>query len=886
MKKIFLFLLIFFLFVKTSLPQTYLISSGGTQTTCAGDFFDNGGGGAAYGANRNDVMTFKSNNVTNTHIKVNFNIFDVHSSDTLLVYDGLNISAPIIYRLNNSTATVPFSVKASINNPSGALTFRFKSNSVNQGAGWFSSLICTPMCQDVIAALDLASCIPTPVLENNVYYFNICKGDAVTFVANTGTTAFPQNNVIYAQDVNNSVFTWDFGDGQMNVGSNQNHQYSTPRGYDVTLKVQDVRGCLSSNAINTRVRIADNPLRQINPLPDICSGDSLLISVGYDPSNTININPIGAHQSSSQRFDSTMFIPDGPNCSVQCYNTYVSFNIFSPGQVIRTGSDISSICINMEHSWNGDLGFRIICPNGQSVVLDPNDHNGGGVFLGVPNETDNGCLPQNNPPGSGWVYCWSESFGATQTLTQRGAGSTGTIDSTNRANRTNYILPNNPLSGLIGCPLNGTWNIEICDDWGIDNGYIFWWQLDLASSLLPQNWSYDVQIDTVAWTGPYLYNWTDTTVTVIPPDSTSTATYTYSFSIIDEYGCFYDTSLTLDVVRRPTVNLGLDKAICYGQSVNLDAGGPYTTYTWSNGANSQVVTAVDSGFYYVRVDNFNGTLTCSNFDTVYVTVHPTPVVDFVADDPNGCEPWRVNFTNLTTPVIPLVFSWDFGDGTQSNEESPSHTFQNARTYTVALNALSQYGCTDTETKTNYIEAYPQPVAGFSYAPNDIDADNPLVYFTDESQNPSQWYWNFGDPGSSSLNIANIRNPIHSFSDTGNFTITLTLSSVYGCNDTTSKTLYVREVFAFYVPNAFTPNGDGRNDRFGMEGVSIDDKGFEMNIFNRWGELVFTTTNPTEKWNGRINNEGDILDSDIFTYSIVVKDKRGTYYKKNGIVALL
>lgn len=872
-------------------PQ-YLISQGGTVTVCGADFFDNGGGSTNYGANRNDIITFLSSSPVYTHQILNFNVFDIHPSDTLYVYDGLNISAPLIGRYNNSNAAAPFGVRASVFNSSGALTIRFKTNASNQAAGWFATLMCTPQCQNVMAALNLSQSTPTPHLENGIYYMDICQGDQVHFVADAGSTAFSQNDVIYHQDSINTLFIWDFGDGLMDTATSAYHTYIPQvRGYDVTLLVEDVRGCFSTNAINLRVRIAGNPLRQINALPDICSGDSLMMSVGYDAAATVNINHVGAHQSSSQRFDSTMFIPDGPNCPPGCYNTYVSFNIFAPNQRVQTVNDIMSICVNIEHSFLGDLGFTIICPNGQRCNLDPNNHSGGGTYLGVPLEgTYDGtplCSSAANPHGTGWTYCWAMQYNTPSSRTIEAAGNLGpgTLDSTNRTNNTNYFYPASSFASLIGCPLNGTWNIEICDDWGIDNGYIFYWDLNLSSNLLPQNWSYDVFINTVQWSGPYMYNWTDSTVTIRPPDSVSTGAFVYNFSIVDEYGCYYDTLLTVDIINRPYVNLGPDKEICDGQSVTLNAGGPYTTYAWSNGDATQTTTVTTEGQYIVNVDNNNGTLTCSNFDTVYVTVHPTPATDFTVDPASGCEPLFARFTNTTTPDVPYTFQWTFGDGTRSTEEDPSHNYPLYGSYTVALVATSQYGCTDTESKTDFINVYPQPVADFSYFPELPDYEYPLVNFIDQSVDATSWVWDFNDLNSTT-NMSYIQNPMHSFSDTGTFRVTLHLLSDHGCDDSITKIIYVKDIFAFFIPSAFSPNNDGRNDKFGVEGVNIDVKGFEFYIYDRWGTVLFKTNDVNEKWNGSKDNSGKTLPADTYVYRVLIKDKKGTYYKKVGFFTLL
>ncbi len=215
------------------------------------------------------------------------------------------------------------------------------------------------------------------------------------------------------------------------------------------------------------------------------------INAGYDRESSVPADLAGSYKSiksTSEGFDSTMFLPDGPDCG-PCYNTDVEFSGFAPGQTITGVNDILSICVNMEHSFVGDLEFRIICPNGQSAVLKEYIQSGNG-YLGVPyggdshGSYDNGCDPADNPSGTGWNYCWSEMFSTIGTINDH--SSEYTLDSTNTGSYTGYYDPDASFSGLIGCPLNGVWTIEICDYWAIDNGYVFSWDLNVIyNSNLP-----------------------------------------------------------------------------------------------------------------------------------------------------------------------------------------------------------------------------------------------------------------------------------------------------------------------------------------------------------------------------------------------------------------
>ena len=234
MKKILLFsLFLVMAFVVKS--QTFLISTQGTVDTCSGDFYDSGSGGN-YADNENYVMTFHSPNIVNTHTKMSFNSFDVEPGDTLIVYDGSTIAAPVIGKYNNNNPPPSF-VKGSISNLTGDLTFQFKSNASLNTAGWFASLACIPQCQDVLATLNPTLTLPHP---NDSNYIDICIGNTIQFAARgSGIYAFPQDNILYDQDSTTTTYVWDFGDGTTSALQNPVHLYASGGIYSVQLTVSN-----------------------------------------------------------------------------------------------------------------------------------------------------------------------------------------------------------------------------------------------------------------------------------------------------------------------------------------------------------------------------------------------------------------------------------------------------------------------------------------------------------------------------------------------------------------------------------------------------------------------------------------------------------------------
>ncbi|HXB40586.1 MAG TPA: gliding motility-associated C-terminal domain-containing protein, partial [Bacteroidia bacterium] len=113
-------------------------------------------------------------------------------------------------------------------------------------------------------------------------------------------------------------------------------------------------------------------------------------------------------------------------------------------------------------------------------------------------------------------------------------------------------------------------------------------------------------------------------------------------------------------------------------------------------------------------------------------------------------------------------------------------------------------------------------------------------------------------------------PTHIYSDANSFNVILTVTNQYGCKDSVMKTIVVKDEFAFYVPNAFTPNGDGDNETFTGKGTGIGD--FEMYIFDRWGNLIFTSNDYKQAWDGKVKDRGDVVQEDVYVYKIRVTEE--------------
>lgn len=629
MKKLLFF--VFSAFFSSLYGQTvlYKIDTGGVRQVCDAVFTDDGGTLGNYSGNRHQTITFQSVYPSMLHLKFTFNDFDIDPSDTLFVYEGLDTLAPLIGKYNNPNTTAPFIIQSSLMNTSGAFTFRFKSDSSGSGRGWEAQLQCRYICQRVVAALSPAECSPAPVTENNYKYLNLCLYDSMTIAAKgSGNSVFPENDILYHQDESSCMFIWYFSDGTTDTGRVVRHKYNVSYGYDVHMKVIDVRGCESNNPINTRVRVPGLDIHIPSDTIPLCSGGTIAARFGSDTSSFIIVNPGNIGNFPQNINDSLLFIPDGPNCPQPCLNT--TLHVMAPILFITSAAEIVSVCIGAEHSFTGDLGFRLTCPNGASVVLDPITHSGGN-YLGTPyggashELYDNGCNPANNPAGTPGCYCWSEGFNTpvTRTLDYLCSNGPSPITQTDTLSQNNYMHPNDPFSGFIGCPVNGDWKLEICDDWSIDNGYLFWWKINFSANPGTDSlWSFTSVADSAFLQGQGVLR-TDSFDFDITPYSHQ-GVLPYLVSVKDNFGCVYDGQFHIQVVESPQVHLVSDTTSCY--LITLSVPGIYDNYLWNTGDNTRDISVVTSGIYIVTVTNYSPLISCSSVDSVIVHMLPSPVL--------------------------------------------------------------------------------------------------------------------------------------------------------------------------------------------------------------------------------------------------------------------
>lgn len=405
--------------------------------------------------------------------------------------------------------------------------------------------------------------------------------------------------------------------------------------------------------------------------------------------------------------------------------------------------------------------------------------------------------------------------------------------------------------------------------------------------------------------GPYNYTWSPATglsATNIPnPIATPASTTTYTVNATDVNGCTA-TPVTVTVTVNPPLSVIAtgSTSLCPGATTIITAtasngdGGPYS-YSWSPAAGlnnpssaSPTATAGTTTTYTVTAtDGCSPAATA----TVTVTVQSLPVTNFTADVTSGCAPLCVNFADGSSVAGGTISSWNwnFGDPSSSGNnvstlQNPTHCFLNGGQYTITLTTTSNGGCTSTLTIPTMINVFAVPVASFS-APLSTSILSPMVQFNNSSINATSFAWDFGDPlNTSSSNTSSIPNPSHTYGDIGTYCVTLIASNAAGCADTTPLCIVIDPEFTFYIPNAFSPNGDGINDEFYGKGEYI--KEFEMLIYDRWGNMIFYADDLSKHWDGKANRGSEIAQQDVYVYVVNLKDNKDQKHKYIGTVTIV
>jgi gliding motility-associated-like protein len=258
---------------------------------------------------------------------------------------------------------------------------------------------------------------------------------------------------------------------------------------------------------------------------------------------------------------------------------------------------------------------------------------------------------------------------------------------------------------------------------------------------------------------------------------------------------------------------------------------------------------------------------CDSILNLHLIVNPNPALDFTIPAWSGCLPLSIAFSNNQVEAN-TIYNWSFGNSvTSSNANTLNNLYTQPGCYDVSLTATNQFGCAANLTQASAICFDPNPVADFEIQNNPLPIINPTTLLQNTSQSATSSVWDFGDGSAPST----VFSPIHTFPEkAGNYLVTLIIQNANGCVDSTFEVIQIEQDPIYYVPNAFTPNGSELNNVFlPIFSPSLALQSYSLQIFNRWGEVIFESQDPLKGWDGTITtpNGASMSPDGMYTYKI-------------------
>lgn len=589
----------------------------------------------------------------NTGISGGTAFWDMAEGDVVLVYDGLDDTAPLI-GMYTSEDEFGFVAASSLGNASGCLTIVFVSISTSPGApGFIGTVSCNIVGQPFITTI-------TTDPQDVEGYVDICSGEEVTFTAETN---YQYNGTGYDQSDLTSNFIWNFGGGNVVEGiglTTVSETFIEQVGIQLNLTVVDVFGQESYTGIKIRVSTTPSFAGVVNAFQDsICLGNSstLIGTIPIDLQDSTGVVPTSGSFVVEGIFDNALALPDGGATDPddpEYYSTVINFSNFPPGSTLDNIDDLISICVNMNHTYTSDLEMWLICPGGDTLVLfDAYFDQATGIGL-FPGGVSLGGTDLGNPPNEGYTYCFTVT------------APSSFQDVTDNPVPEGDYLPMSDINNLVGCPLNGDWTLQVGDYFGSDAGNIYYWTINFNQDIIP-----DIETYLPALLDGY---WADTDDDIIEVSPPTLGQFDYNYIVEDDFGCSYDTTVVLTVVE-PVTSL-VESPACFNIG-DLVVNDSYNGGSWDhtdtpedanlsfNLSDSIVIVTMAGDYTLTYTDNL-----CEWTQEHNVFFVPLPIAEIIEElDICQEEPELITAEPQHPLLFDPIFQWSFEGDTLGSEES-------------------------------------------------------------------------------------------------------------------------------------------------------------------------------------------------------------------------
>lgn len=680
------------------------------------------------------------------------------------------------------------------------------------------------------------------------------------FKTDKSTACSPASITITNQSQNATSYQWSFGDGN----SSNNSQLSFSHDYTNTATVT------KTNTISLTVTNADGCTHQfaqsVAIFPGIDANFSVNKASGCSPLDVTFTNK--TKNASSYKWD----FGDGTNSSnLNVTHTY-----------INNSNSVSSLNVFLiANSSYGCSDTSLL----QNITVSPR------INAAFDVDIASGCSPLSvnftNTTTNATSYLWNFDDGSSTSIVEN---EKHTFTNTSSVNKThNVVLTAN---NTYNCPDTSIQSITVYPDItvAISPDTIGCSPLVVhfnAISKTAVNYSWDFNDGQVSNIKNPLNTFTNTTFN----DVNRTVVVQASSSM----GCIATDNASITIYATPNSDFSLNTAYLEipnktVQITNNTKGTWQTMWYFGDGKTSTSIDPIsheyaDTGIYKIILQTQSAH--CIDTSSQTLIVHYGLVKADYDSSFFGCAPLTVTFINKS--INATKFKWDFGDGKQSEDSVPSHTYEKPGTYVVELTAMN--GSIKDVSRKHTITVYDVPVVDFEVVPSITYLPDADVRYYNKSKNAQLWLWTFGDGDTSSKT-----EPNHTYKDVGVYDVSLTGWNVHGCIDTMNmpNAVTVLKDCMLQFPNAFTPveNETGgkylpelpekTNDIFHPIFKNIET--YHLEIFNRWGELIFASNQLNVGWDGFYRKT--LSKQDVYVWKVEATCYGGKKFKRIGNVTLL
>jgi gliding motility-associated-like protein len=710
-------------------------------------------------------------------------------------------------------------------------------------------------------------------------------------VANFSATAVCQGTATAYTDLSTptgSITGWSWSytnNGTSNSTLNApTNIFATSGTYTTSLIVTDNRGCKDTVALPIDVWGHTIP----NFTPDkVCFGTSSLFTNLTDETSNPNVGSGTTYVWNFADGSATSNVVNPSHTYTLGGNVNATYNVTLTATSLHNCVDNAVKVVNVYAIPTASFTADSVCFGTASNLTDASNGNGNLVN----------------------TFAWDFSSDGTVDLT--GIASPNYVFPSIGVNLVTYTVSTSPVVGLVCSNVTNSISVWVNPIPVPDFTFV-------NNCINAQPNSFNGSPSTIAIGTNTAYVWAYGNGSVSAPSAASSSTVNYAapgvynvtLTVTSNKGCVKNIVKQVEVYAKPIMKIANSPAcdaVAMTFSAQAQAGsGTVTNWYWdfNNSIFSIEATGQNTNYTFTGpgaqtvglvTETGNG---CRDTIIKAIYVNYVPVPQFSVDVSSGCPEHCVNFNDLTPAVTGPAqinqWQWNFGDGTSisnSSNANVAHCYNNTTSnqlalFNVGLTVTTDSGCVGTITKPNFITVYPKPIASYTVSPNPASITEPLVYFTNQSQDYTKWWWTFVGTGPFKIDSVNV-NPTHFYdSETAQTYYTnLIVMNQYGCTDIAFVPVEIKPEFTFYIPNAFSPsNGDGINDYFNGTGIGIDT--YEMWVFDRWGERIFYTNDIKKGWDGKVQGKSAEGKQDVYVWKVRLKDVLGKKHEYIGHVTLL